>query len=211
MKLTENILKKIIREELGNIMIDKKNVSGDELILAQLNRNSQFEWYPSESSKEFKGTANFDSAIDKNSFFRLSIATEKYDESFRYTLHGMLIYKNVDVYDNEFFDKVTFKNESELIRFCMSVDKHIQNWMQGITISESKIRQMIREELFDHDEDNACGQCENGVRTRYVGDHEEQFYCDCPAGQEAEESGDSDAENLSRGNSFLKRHMSMKY
>ena len=74
MKITEAQIRKVIKEVFGDVSIDKKIVSGDDLVLAQLKKNSKFPWEASESSKDYNGTANFDAEIDDESYFRISIA-----------------------------------------------------------------------------------------------------------------------------------------
>ena len=92
MKITESKLRKMIKEALNAILIDKKPIDGEELILSQLKKNSKFPWEVSESSKDNSGTSNFDAKIDDESFFRISITRGRYDDSPSFMLYPMLVY-----------------------------------------------------------------------------------------------------------------------
>lgn len=141
MKLTESTLKQIIQEEIEKYTIDDKLFNGgDNFILSQLNKNSQFEWKISDQQggKDAarsprhgnKGMQIFDAHFDDETIYRVAIYGDELAQQKDYSVYIGIIH--LDVIETSpmralWSDPETYNDMSEMVFKCLrNIDKKLK-------------------------------------------------------------------------------------
>lgn len=131
MKITESVLRKIIKEEIGKIRVDSDIVDADSLILAQLREKTKLGWkYSGQMLGRYEQL--FYVKIDDETQIKLKIIDDtrsNLPDGRSYSVKLFLYYPKIDKEDVLVDKKVS--DTTELLSFILDINKQYQEGMKA--------------------------------------------------------------------------------